>query len=155
VLISQLIGSLFYINGCNHLWSFFFPSADLEVIRTGRGWWTFLLPTFDQISHVLHFITIFGFIGLVTAGIVNWCICKRKGYSVINAVVAFVTAFLLNGIFIGDLLFFKPDHNFFANFSMHTYFLFNIALALLIGSMFLIFPIYLRYFKIGNRGGIR
>jgi hypothetical protein len=149
------MGSLFYINGCNHLWSFFFSSADLEVIRTRRGWWSFLLPTFDQISHVLHFITFFGFIGLVIAGIVNWCICKRKGYSVINTIVAFISAFFLNGIFIGDFIFLKADNNLFANLSMHTYFLTNIALALLIGSIFLIFPLYLRYFKLANPGGVR
>jgi len=137
------------------LWTFFFPSSSLEVIRARSGWWTFVLPAFDRISYFLQFITFFGLIGLVIAGIISWSICRRRGYSVMNAAVAFISAFFLNKIFIGDLQFFEPENDLFANYNMHIYFLTNLVLAVLIGTIFLLFPLYLRYFKYANPGGVR
>ena len=137
------------------MWTLFFPSSSLEVIRARSGWWTFALPSFDRISYFLQFITCFGLIGLVIAGIINWSICRRKEYSVLNAAVAFISAFFLNKVFIGDLLFFEPYNDLFVNYNMHIYFLTNLTLAFLFGTIFLLFPLYLRYFKFANPGGVR
>jgi hypothetical protein len=145
---------LFYINGANVLWTFLVPAQHLEVIRKG-GWWSFYFPMFDSISFKLHFITFFGLLGLMVATVVSYWICKKRNDSIWNVVIVFVLAFFLNSLFIGDFRFFNYKSPLFENVSMHVYYLTQLILALLVGTAFLLFTLYLKYFKFANPGGVR
>ncbi|HYH16070.1 MAG TPA: hypothetical protein VD794_12650 [Flavisolibacter sp.] len=153
VLFFQLVGSLFFINGFNPVWAFFVPANNLEMFR-GQGRSNIYFTGFEQFSFLLDFISPFGLLGLIIASLVSYWVCKRRNYRKLHVLAVFVLAFLLNRIFIGDLQFFNYNSELFKAVSMHIYFLVHMLLALLIGLAFLLFPLWLRYFRYANPGGV-
>jgi hypothetical protein len=152
VIFSLLIGALFYINGFDYLWSFFFSADDLEVIRKG-GSWFFSVPFFDRVSHALYFISLLGLIGLLLATIISYRVCKKLELAKFNVVIVFLLAFLINKPLMDNFRFFGYKNALFLNFSMHVYFLTNFLIAIVIGSAFLFLPLYFHVLKFANRGG--
>ena len=151
VIISWLIGALFYINGFNYLWVLFFPAEALEIIRQGNTY-SFWKTPIDTISNLLYFISVLGLIGLIAASLINYWLSKKLKLSIFYVIIVFVIAYFINKPFIGSFQFFGYHTQLLKNASMHILFVTNFFIAILIGTAFLIFPLYFRYFKLANPG---
>ena len=152
VIISWLIGSLFYINGFNYLWALFFPSGDLEIIRQG-GYYSFWNTRIDTISSWLYFISALGLIGLISASVINYLVSKKLKVSAFYVIIVFVIAYFINKPLMSNFQIFGYHNSLFKNASMHVFFVVSFFIVIMIGTIFLIFPLYFRYFKFANPGG--
>ena len=152
VVASLLIGMLFFINGFHQLWALFFSAESLEVTR-GKGWWSFYNPFLDNISQWLYLISSLGLIGLLLASIIGVKICKKLQLPEHLVSVSFVVAYIINKPIVSDFHFFDYRNTLFLNVSMHLLFLANFLLAVLLGTVFLLLPLYFKYFKYANSGG--
>jgi hypothetical protein len=152
VVVSLLIGMLFFINGFHQLWSLFFSAESLEITR-GNVWSGFYIPFLDKVSQWLYLISCLGFAGLILASVVGFQTCKKLQLSKHNVTLAFLFAYIINKPIISGFLFFGYRNSLFENFSMHVLFLANFFLSVLTGTVFLILPLYIKYFKFANPGG--
>ena len=76
IVISLVIGMLFFINAFDQLWWVFYSVENLEAIRKG-GWFSYYNPVLDEISRWLFLISALGFIGLILASIIGLKTCKK------------------------------------------------------------------------------
>lgn len=152
VVLSWLTGCLFYINGFNKLWAFLLHPDDLEFLREGGMF--YMSTPLHRISSWLYFISVLGLIGLIVASVISSSICKKLKLPKLHVIVVFVIAYIINEPLMGNFEIFEYRNSLFKNANMHVFFLVSFSVTILIGTAFLILPIYFRYFKYSNPGGV-
>src|SRR5688572_7448424 len=109
-------------------------------------WLNYLIPN-------VPIITILGFLGLLLATFIGYRICKARKYKSINIVTAFVLVILTNEILMRNFRFIDFRSRLLEDWSLHLLFATNVLLSLLVGTLSLLFILYLPYFKYTNPGG--
>jgi hypothetical protein len=149
IIISLLIGALFYMAAFNQLWIFFIQgNADQIVSHTSS--WSIYYAFPEPFSRLFYFINPLRLGGLILAGIIAYLICKRLQLSRINLLPVLVMALVINKLFLQTQGIFH-----YGRFSTPTdqllYFLLRFVLLTLAGTVFMVLPLYFRHFRYANR----
>ena len=151
IIISFVIGSLFYVSAFNHLWIFCISDDAFQMTRKTSSWSIYYdFP--EPFSTLFSFINPLQFAGLIVAIIIAWFICRRLQVSRVNLLALFIIALLISKLFLQRPGPFSYD-SFPTTNGPSAWFILRFLLLALAGTLLLVLPLYFRYFKYANPGG--
>ena len=143
-ILFHLAGALFFIAAAGQL-AMLFSQAPPPVPGEGSGINAVYLGAFHDTS-TLHFTSWAGLAALLISSAVSYRICRIKGYSISNTVMAAALAFFTNGLFLSFISMLIPGNR----VAGVAFFLF-----VFLGLLFLLLPLKLHYLRFANPGGNR
>jgi hypothetical protein len=147
------LSSLFFCNAFNNFWGFALPATQLEFLR-GSGFWSVYIDWAVYVFDKVPVITWPGMAALLLWTTASYHICRERGYSLFNIVVAMVLNLLIYELLMHDFRFFDFKNTLFKSLSLHWLFAANVLLSLLAGATFLVLVKNLRYFKYVDKGEV-